>query len=164
MSQPRPPYAVLDKAYPRKPKYDWVELFHSIGWDNLVGNMDYYNTCAIRVSIALLSAGYQFPGRMKIKAGPLKGKMIEPGQRALSDILAHPSRLGAPEKYKTEAAAKAGIGQRKGIISFFHIDATNPRSNLGHIDLVGPDRGGFLTCAGMCYFSPAREIWFWPLP
>lgn len=163
MSQPRPLYAVLDRAYPRKSQgYDWAKLFNSIGWDDLVGNMTYYNTCAIRVSIALLSAGYKFPGRMPIKAGPLKGKRIAPGQRELSVILAHPSRLGPPEKYKSQAEAEAGIRRRHGIVSFFRIDASNPRSNLGHIDLVGPDRGG-LACAGMCYFG-AREIWFWPLP
>jgi hypothetical protein len=164
MSQPRPLYAMMDNAYPRKSQgYDWAKLFNTIGWDDLVGNNAYYNTCAIRVSIALLSAGYRFPGRMKIKAGPLKGKMIEPGQRALSDILAHKDRLGQPEKFKTQDAAETGIGRRHGIVSFFRIDYANPNSNLGHIDLVGPERGG-LACAGMCYFFPAREIWFWPLP
>ena len=161
MSQPRPASAALNSHYPRKPKYEWKELFESIGWQDLYDNYAYVNTCAVRVSIALLSVGYNFPGRMRIKAGPLKGRMIEPGHAALSKILARPSQLDKPEIFKSQAAALQGVGRRQGIVSFFNIDTFDPNNRQGHIDLVGPQTGG-LACAGGCFWH-ARETWFWPL-
>ena len=64
------------------------ELFSDIGWNDLIGNKAYTDTCAIRMSYGPLRAGVSLPGaRMKAKAGPLKGRFIEPGQARLSDIL-----------------------------------------------------------------------------
>ena len=98
---------------------------------------------------------------MKIKAGPLKGRMIEPGQASLSRILARPNYLGKPEIFKSQAAALAAIGRRQGIVSFFRIDAFDANNPQGHIDLVNGSNSG-LTCAGACFWD-AQEIWFWPL-
>lgn len=56
------------------------------------------NTCAIRMSIALIAAGGKIrPGRLQIKAGPFRGAMVEPGQRNLSDFLV--GEIGQPEKF-----------------------------------------------------------------
>jgi hypothetical protein len=151
----KPDYQVLRQHYPRKDSRE--ALFADIGWNDLVGNPAYWDTCAIRMSTGLLRAGVTLPGaRMLAKAGTVKGQWIEPGQARLSDIL---KRLwGQPEVYKSEQAARAGIGQRHGVVSFFKIEG----SNGGHIDLIGMSDHGFLDCARSCFFS-ALTIWFWPL-
>lgn len=160
MSQPKPTYAVLRSHYPtieiKRP-----ELYKSIGWDDLIDDAAYHNTCATRMSIALLGAGYNFPGRMRINAGPLKGRMIEPGQSRLSAILARRDYFGAPDIFKGERATRDGIGRRSGLLSFFNVDADDPNNRQGHMDLVSAASGGPM-CAGTCFLT-ARETWFWPL-
>jgi type II secretory pathway component PulF len=74
------PFAVLMKAYPRKRDTDHDALFRLLGWDDLIPNPAYANTCAIRVSLALLRSGVHIPEGLQVKAGTHKGKMIEPGQ------------------------------------------------------------------------------------
>jgi hypothetical protein len=54
---------------------------------------------------------------MKAKAGVLAGKLIEPGQEKLSEILK--MIWGWPEVYTNEDEARAGIGNRNGVVSFF---------------------------------------------
>ena len=151
----KPSYQLLRQHYPRKERRE--ALFADIGWNDLVEDPAYWDTCAIRMSTGLLRAGVTLPGaRMQAKAGTIKGKWIEPGQAKLSAIL---ERLwGKPEIYKSEQAARTGIGQRNGVVSFFKIEGTNQ----GHIDLVAMGEHGFLDCARSCYFS-AVTIWFWPL-
>ncbi len=68
---------------------------------------------------------------------------------------------GAPEVFKSRAAARDGIAIRSGVVSFFSIEGAGGTAQ-GHIDLVEPDGQGFHTCAMACYFKSA-EIWFWPL-
>lgn len=157
-----PKFLAVSDAYPTKVPYDRAKLFELIGWDDLVANSNYENTCAIRVSIGLLGAGMTIPGRMKINKGNLKGKLIEPGQARLSNILARKSMLGAPEKFKGGTAAEKAIGMRRGIVSFWRIHPTWVGDNQGHIDLVSPGGRGFLACRGQCFFD-AMEVWFWPL-
>lgn len=152
----KPSFQIVMQNYPRATLRQ--ALFADVGWNDLAENPAYYDTCAIRVSYALLNAGVILPGaRMQAKAGALNGKWIEPGQAKLSNIL---KRLwGAPEVFKSEAGARAGIGQRKGVISFFRINGADG----GHIDLVWMGVNGFSECARSCYFT-AVTIWFWPLP
>jgi hypothetical protein len=157
----RPSLHAVDAGYPRKPKYDRAELFRSIGWEDLINNGNYENTCAIRVSIALISAHMRIPGRMSIKKGALKGALIEPGQGALSHILTKRRYLGTPEKFKGESAARKGIGSRGGIVSFWNIHPYMTATQ-GHIDVVSMYGNDYLSCAGTCYFS-ASEVWFWAL-
>lgn len=157
----KPSFYAVSQAYPRKPEYQKAQLFHMIGWDDLINNGNYDNTCAIRVNIALASAGMLIPGRMRIKAGKLKGRSIEPGQGRLAHLLTRPSMLGAPEIFRGNNEARKGIGSRKGVIAFWNLYST-PTNGQGHIDLVSPAEGGFNLCAGACYFD-AKEIWFWPL-
>lgn len=151
----KPAFAVLRGHYPKSATQG--ALFGEIGWTDLLNKPAYKDTCAIRVSVALVNCGISLPGaRMRINAGQLKGRRIEPGQNKLSMIL---KRLwGNPETYNSEQAARDGIAGRSGVVSFFRIQ-DGPG---GHIDLVSPSTGGVLECARSCYFSAAR-IWFWPL-
>ena len=156
------PFAVLMKEYPRKRDIDHDALFRLLGWDDLIKNPTYANTCAIRVSLALLRAGVHIPGgRLQVKIGAHKGKMIEPGQARLSMILSRPTMLGAPEKFSGSAIGE-GIGQRSGIVSFFRLIPGIYEG--GHIDIVSPLLGGAgaLACGTDCYWT-SKELWFWPL-
>lgn len=129
------PFAVLMKAYPRKRDIDHDALFRLLGWDDLIKNPTYANTCAIRVSLALLRSGVHIPGgRLQVKIGAHKGTMIEPGQARLSMILSRPTMLGATEKLSGGPAIGEGIGQLSGIVSFFRLIPGIYEG--GHIDIV----------------------------
>lgn len=155
-----PPFNVLWKNYSSNKIVKLPELFKEIGWDDLITNEAYANTCAIRVSLALIKSGVTIPeGRMPIKAGIHRGKRIEPGQSKLSNILSKKSMLGRPEKFKA-GEHEAGIGNRSGIVSFFHL-MPGVYEN-GHIDLVAPQAGGAKKCASDCWWS-SKEVWFWAL-
>jgi hypothetical protein len=160
-----PIYAALAASYPRKRKYtgdggmDAAALYNSIGHPEYADNMYMQNTCAVRVSIALLGAGIQpAPGHMTIQAGKFKGKRIEQSQKRLSAFLE--KRLGKPEVYPSGYQASVKIGRRRGIVSFFHLNSAT--DDQGHIDLVEPAAGDTLQCMGACYWS-AQKVWFWPL-
>lgn len=136
-------------------------LFREIGWSDLTDNKAYWDTCAIRMCLALIKSGMTIPGRMPINAGTYKGKLIEPGQKALSEILSRRHVLGKPEVFKT-VDAENEIGSRHGIVSFFKIPSdSGADTNQGHIDLVRFE-SNFRTCSSACYFA-ARQVWFWPL-
>lgn len=154
-------FSVLAKHYPRKRDVPQAALFRELGWDDLIADPKYENTCAIRVSLALIRSGVTIPdGRMPInKAGPFKGKMIEPGQAKLSRILSRRSMLGEPQKYRGPKAF-VEIGSRSGIVSFFRL--TPGVYEGGHIDIVGPTLCGVSACGTSCYWTSA-ETWFWPL-
>lgn len=109
------------------------------------------------MSTGLLRAGVKLPGaRMQAKAGTIKGQRIEPGQGRLSRIL---ERIWAvPEIYQNETSARAGIGQRYGVVSFFKIEG----GDGGHVDLIAMGENGYLDCARSCFFS-AKTVWFCPL-
>lgn len=157
------PFAVLMKEYPRKRDIDHDALFRLLGWDDLIKNPTYANTCAIRVSLALLRAGVHIPGgRLQVKTGAHKGKMIEPGQARLSMILSRPTMLGVPEKFSGGPAIGEGIGQRSGIVSFFRLIPGIHEG--GHIDIVSPLLGGAgaLACGTDCYWT-SKDVWFWAL-
>lgn len=154
------PFHVLLKNYPRRRDIDHDALFREIGWDDLIKNDAYENTCATRVSLALIKSGVTIPGgRIPIKTGPFKGKRIEPGQVNLSHILAGPAMFGRPEKFATQQAP-AGIGQRSGIVSFFHL--VPGIYEHGHIDIVSPLLGKLRECGTDCFWT-SKEVWFWEL-
>lgn len=154
----KPSYNTLYMNYPRSELQ--ADLFATLGWGDLIGKAAYSNTCATRMSVALVRSGVILPGaRFTAKAGVIKGKAIEPGQGKLSVIL---KRLwGEPEVYRDEEAARAGIAGRGGVVSFFRIHRGGPLDG-GHIDIVMPGRQAFQDCARSCFFG-AAEIWFWPL-
>ncbi|MFL6672400.1 MAG: T6SS effector amidase Tae4 family protein [Massilia sp.] len=154
------PFHVLMGNYPRRKELDHDALFREIGWDDLIKNDAYENTCATRVSLGLIKSGITIPGgRIAIKKGPFKGKRIEPGQASLSNILASPAMFGRSEKFATQQAP-AGIGQRSGIVSFFHL--IPGLYEHGHIDIISPNLGSVQECGTDCYWKSA-EVWFWEL-
>lgn len=156
----KPSFHVLRNNYPDRDQHPRGMLLEMLGWNDLLDNQAFMDTCAMRISYALALSNVMLTGaRMRGKGKSVKGMPIEPGQHKLSHILRR--MWGEPEKYRDEAAARAAIKSRSGVISFFHINPESPVGQ-GHIDLVGPSTQGFTQCAMQCYFK-AREIWFWPL-
>ncbi|TFW34838.1 T6SS effector amidase Tae4 family protein [Massilia horti] len=160
-------FNVLAANYPRRSFVPTADLFREIGWDDLIKDPKYENTCATRVSLALIKSGIIIPdARMSIRRGPFKNHRIEPGQVKLSHILARNTMLGAPEKYKNDQRQALGkIGERRGIVSFFHLIPGLYEG--GHIDIVSPDfqrmnQGTENRCGTACHWT-AAEVWFWPL-
>lgn len=63
-------------------------------------NPAYVNTCAARMSLALLKSGVPFVGRILIKSREFQGKRLEAGAKRLADQLIKPNALGRPTVYK----------------------------------------------------------------
>lgn len=151
----KPSYQQVRQHFPKSETRE--QLYTALGWTDIINHPAYEDTCAIRMSYALLRANVVLPGAtMRVKAGEAAGKLIQHRQRALSDTLAR--IWGAPEVYTNADAARKAIGNRVGVISFFKIE----RGSGGHIDLLSLETGGLPACVRSCYFS-ARTIWFWPL-
>jgi hypothetical protein len=155
----KPPYAVLRSKYPDRRSVSSEELYMWIGHPDLAKTVGWENTCGLRMSLGLVRSGVHVaPGRLLVRAGECKGRMLEPGQASLSRFLVR--AWGAPEKYKGGPLAAKGIGERHGVISFYHLWGETDRQ--GHIDLIAPSTLGFLACEEDCYWS-STEVWFWPL-
>ena len=160
------PYGALRNHFPDTQSVSPEELYNWLGYPENVGNPNFLNTCAIRLSLALLGAGFPNPGDWAIKAGKYKGRKIEIRQRKLSHWLV--GQLGQPEKYESGREAETAIGARRGIVSFFNIYGDERAQ--GHIAIVSSDRWGFYIRCGHetdgtatgCYWT-SREVWFWPL-
>ena len=138
---------------------DAEALFKEIGYDYkklMEQDPAYANTCAVRMSLALIKSGVEFVGRLKIKDGTYKGKTFEPGAKLLADQLASPAVLGRPELIPP-ADAMTRLRGKKGIILFWKITGYGG----GHIDLIEVSTTVHV-CNSACYFS-SKEIWFWPL-
>ena len=137
------------------------DLFNEIGYDASVlikSNPGYMNTCAVRMSLALLKCDVKFEGRLAIKSGPYKGKKIEPGAKLLADQLYKASVFGKAEIFTDrEAGARSMLG-RKGVVFFNKIDGYGG----GHIDLIEPLSNNSFICNSDC-FPYCQEIWFWEL-
>ena len=158
------PFNVLRKHFPDTDSVSLEELYQWIGYPENIGNANFVNTCAIRMSLALLGAGFPNPGAWPIKGGKYKGRMIETKQRKLSNWLVR--HLGQPEKFKSGKEAQDRIATRRGIISFFKLHG--PTDNQGHIAIVAINRWEIFRCgperddhATGCFWNSA-EIWFWP--
>ncbi len=156
----KPMYASLVSVYPSRHTVPPAALFAEIGWQQPAEAKRDADTCALRVSLALVRAGARIPGRVNVSSGRFKGQRIESGQTRLSLLLTHPTLLGRPEVYQDGARAEAGIGQRRGIVSYW---CRQPgQRQRGQIDIVGPDAEETLGCGLPCY-REAAEVWFWPL-
>jgi hypothetical protein len=155
----RPPFAVVDAAFPRKDKVPGTMLYQSIGHPEYATDGRMFNTCAVRLSIALAAAGVAIqPGNITVLSGPYAGRRLESGQARLSKFLLR--RWGIPEKFGSGPEAKKGIGTRRGVISFYHLWGADDQQ--GHIDLVSPNSWGEAVCADDCYWK-STDVWFWPL-
>lgn len=171
MSKLKISFQTLQDNYPDTDTYPQGKLFDELGWGDLKNNAAYTNTCAIRMSYCLIRAGVMLPGRLKIKKGPHKGKLIEPGQMALSRLLCKERFLGEPEKFKYADRDKV-LKDRRGILSFIKIPGYEIDGQLsGHIDLIDWRPASFLGmslwwqvlhCDMSCHWNSA-EFWFWPL-
>lgn len=162
------PYAKVRNHYPDVDSITQAELYQWIGYPEHIDHPHWENTCAIRLSLALLGAGFPDPGVYPVKAGRYKGRRIETMQKALSKYLVR--QLGEPEKYTNGLEAEKKIDTRHGIISFFQL--YGPTSEQGHIAIVAKGSGmwGIVRCGREgayaptgCYWSSV-EVWFWPLP
>ena len=136
------------------------DLYDEIGYDKnqlINQNPAYANTCATRMSLALIKSGVQFQGRLRIKTGPYKGRTIEPGAKLLADQLVQSSVFGYPFIFKSPNPALPELDNRKGLIFFWKISGYGG----GHIDLIEASNSAQI-CSSHCYFS-CKEAWFWPL-
>jgi hypothetical protein len=138
---------------------DKTEVYKEIGYDyeTLVKqNSQYKNTCAVRMSLALLKSGIHFDtpvSRLAIKEGTYKGRFVATGAKTLADELRKPNSLG---EQMTETTAKKAMKTMSGIVLFHRISGYVG----GHIDLI--ESGN--VCHSDCYFSDGLgELWFWPL-
>ncbi|MCL2160592.1 MAG: type VI secretion system amidase effector protein Tae4 [Betaproteobacteria bacterium] len=138
------------------------DVYEEIGYDIeelKKQNPEYENTCAVRMSLALIKSGAYFGppiSRLQVKDGTHKGRYIGTGAKTLADELSKSNSFGKP---LTGEKAIEATKTKKGVI-FFH---KLWDSNTGHIDLIEPsDRSQI--CHSGCYFDAnPREIWFWPL-
>jgi len=139
---------------------DGKGVYEEIGYDYeklQEQNHQYENTCATRMSLALLKSGVYFGtpiSRLQIKEGPYKGRYIGTGAKTLADELRKPTSLGKP---LTGKKAEEAMKTKKGVVLFHGIYG----SSTGHIDLIEPTS----ICHSNCHFGPPypKEIWFWPL-
>jgi hypothetical protein len=156
----RPPYSLLRQNYPAPKDVPPQQLWQSIGYPENAEDSDWKNTCAIRLSLALVAAGMVIrPGFLQIKAGKFTNRKLEIKVVALSDFLMR--EWGEPEKY-SGALAWEKIFSRKGVIRF--VQLWGPFDPQGHIDLIGPsERNRVAECAGACFFHSV-EVWFWECP
>ncbi|GAB3464497.1 type VI secretion system amidase effector protein Tae4 [Massilia terrae] len=143
--------------YPDPANVSTDELYKWIGHEEKLQDPRWHNTCAIRVSLALLGAGIPSitSGKTTVMAGKYAGRTIDASQKRLSEWLA--KEWGEPEKFGA-ALAFDNIGQRNGVISFYQL--WGPFDNQGHIDLVAPHWKYRLLCEGYCYMQSV-ECWFW---
>ena len=161
------PFAKLRMHFPDAQSVLPDELYQWIGYPENVGNPNFSNTCAIRLSLALLGAGYPNPGTWPVRAGKYKGRTIETRQRKLANWLVR--ELGQPDKFTSGQDAEDKIGTRRGIVSFFSIYGDD--NAQGHISIVAKDRWGQYTRCGQeidgtatgCYWS-SKDVWFWAFP
>jgi hypothetical protein len=142
-----------------KPNYkSGIDLYAEIGisQEKLMGsNPAYINTCAARMSLALLKSGVRFSGRMSIPSGALQGRKLETGAKLLADQLSRADVFGRPEIFNKDKF-REGLTGRKGVVFFWKLDTMGG----DHIDLVDATSGD-LFCSSSCF--QAREVWFWPL-
>ncbi|UQV43603.1 hypothetical protein KIV45_16815 [Janthinobacterium lividum] len=155
----KPAFIKLRENYSSVGAVEPAAMFGEIGWEDLIGKDSFANTCANRVSLALIKVGIALKGRMAIRRGPFKGALIEPGQAKLAHMLASPSMFGGPEKFARDAAM-AGIGQRQGLVAFFRIPGYLGGAG-GNIDILLPSIG-VKACGTECYWD-CGEAWFWEI-
>ncbi|WLI75984.1 T6SS effector amidase Tae4 family protein [Kosakonia sp. H02] len=162
----RPLYEQLKRHHHSSLKYrpgflSPEELFKEIGYDYKrlkADNPDFENTCAVRMSMALLKNNIDFIGRMTIKEGPFKGKKIEPGAKLMADQLYRENVFGKAEIYTDIREAGRKLRNRKGVVYFHRIAGYGG----GHIDLLEPVGDNMMDCNSGCHTN-CKEIWFWEL-
>lgn len=171
MAKPR--FQLLWSHYPRGSP---DRVLRGIGWDDMIGNPNYENTCAIRMSICLAAAGQPVTSSQGMKAlsGPVRGAPIEISQDRLSRQIK--TRWGPPLEVAARDAEQQ-IAGRDGVVSFFGISGYDVGGrNGGHIDLIDGtvnERGlfGYIWSRSIeysygthDYMDRAASVWFWEMP
>ena len=91
------------------------DVYKEIGYDltDLMKiNSGYANSCATRMSLALLKSGVTFSGRLPIKAGLFKNRKVETGAKLLADQLMLNNVFGKP-KFLDPAKASSLLQDEK---------------------------------------------------
>ena len=127
------------------------KFFEAMGWDDLIDNDAYANTCAMRVSVCLVRLGMTFPtGEIKILKGPHKDKRIKIRWKELSEKLVAKWGAATDISPTTTTASKP----HQGVVAFEKLPGGYP----GHIDVLdGPNE----SCVYSAYFG-SDEMWVWP--
>ncbi|WP_155635116.1 T6SS effector amidase Tae4 family protein [Burkholderia cepacia] len=154
----KPPFSILSSHYPGNKTVSREALFQELGWQDLIQNPSYANTCAIRMD---QHGTCQKRNNVARRTGhseraapwaPNRG-----GASQLAKMLAEPAYFGKAEVFRRDDAV-TGIASRKGMAAFWNIPGyMNGRG--GHIDLID---GARAICGSDCYWT-ASEMWFWPL-
>ncbi|WP_039056556.1 T6SS effector amidase Tae4 family protein [Enterobacter sp. Bisph1] len=140
---------------------DSYTLFSEIGYDFAAlqrQSKQYENTCAVRMSLALLKCNVEFSGRFTIKSGEFKGKKFEMGAKLLADELNKSHVFGNAEIYTDKQEGGKALLKRRGVVFFNKIDGYGG----GHIDVLEPLTSNSFICNSNCY-PYCKEIWFWEL-
>ncbi|WP_256744026.1 T6SS effector amidase Tae4 family protein, partial [Cronobacter sakazakii] len=140
---------------------DARDVYAEIGYDYddiIKVNQAFKNTCAVRMSLALLKCNVPFDGRFIIKAGAYKGRKIESGAKLLADQLYKSSAFGKAEIYTDRRSGGQALRNRRGVVFFNVVNGYGG----GHIDLLEPEGNNAFTCHSMC-LPDCKEIWFWEL-
>lgn len=155
-----PKFADLWNAYPFVPTKG--QLFHQLGggWPALIGNSSYDNTCAIRLSVALIGAGQPIPSDLAQLDGGHKDAQGRdlivrvPTAKRLLERLIGPSTWGA-SKASGADIADGLIPAWTGVLLYLvpNGDAS------GHVDLWDKEH-----CTIDCHNTFARasssvELW-----
>jgi hypothetical protein len=157
MLMPPPPYALLRMHFPDPYDVSAEELWRWIGHTENMLDPQWRNTCAIRMSLALLGAGIHLHhGFLKVLAGKYRGQRIEIKQEVLASHLC--TIWGEPEKFGA-ALLHERVGGRRGVIRF--VGLWGPYDPQGHIDLICHDQAHRLACEGGHVYWHAVECWFW---
>ncbi|MEG3089347.1 T6SS effector amidase Tae4 family protein [Sphingomonas sp. PB4P5] len=169
----KPSFRLLWSHYPRGSPEN---VLRGIGWDGMIGNPSYENTCAIRMSICLAASGQPVRSSQGMKAlsGGVRGSPIEVRQDAISRHLEQ--RWGAPLKMSAKDAERQ-INGRDGVVSFFGIAGYNVGGrDGGHIDVIDgtvSERGlfGYIWSRSIQYnygthgyMDRSASVWFWEMP
>ena len=126
-------------------------FFKKMGWDDLIDNPSYDNTCAMRVSTCLIRCGMTFPsGQIKILKGPHKGNRVEIKWKNLEETLT--SEWG--EKIKIEPPTQEACKPYQGVILFETLPPDeNGNRYPGHIDVLDGPSG---RCLYNAYFGSEK--------
>lgn len=114
----RPKFSALERNYPKHDSIDTAQWFQEVGWDELINNSAYANTCAIRMSLALIKVSVPIHGRIAIKKGPFKGQRIEPGQASLSKMLFREFTVRRAGKIRPEIRRQGNQESQRGQLIF----------------------------------------------
>lgn len=163
----KPAFLILKRNHyssdPTEPSYASGEaVYAEIGYDLddlMKEDTRYANTCATRMSLALVKSGVVLSGRRKIKKGPFKGRLFETGAKLLADELAKPGVFGRPHLFLDPRKSVSSLTGKQGLVFFWKIVGYDG----GHIDLIEAGSPASISvCHSHCYFD-CKEVWFWPL-